>query len=202
MLVETFTGGSYKSVLLQVCSVLGVSSPESDAGPPAPVSVVTTVSMRDLAKALTAMTAAFLVGGGTLTTSSCATCSVKGQTPLLYEDGHTNASRTMYQSGLPDEEMLHFPRGRIYQFVHGLGTTPASVDVFVSFREQLTDGGDSTDKTAPNNVAPSAGNQAVIEAWDDEVIQVRNDTCEDQFYLRVVAWSDPDATTLGGADSE
>jgi len=38
----------------------------------------------------------------------------------------------------------------------------------------------------PNNVSPSAGNQAVIERQNAEDVQIRNDTCA-EFYLRVVA---------------
>ena len=101
-----------------------------------------------------------------------------------------------------DEPYLHFPQGRIYQFYHGLKTAPHTVDIFVSFREQLTPGGDTTSKTNPNNVAPSAGNQAVIEVWNDEMIQIRNDTCENNFYVRLVAVADPTFDGSGGVGGE
>lgn len=97
--------------------------------------------------------------------------------------------------------MLHFPQGRTYDLVHGLGYTPTDVNIFLSFRERLTESGDKDDKTEPNNVAQSAGNQAVIELWNDEVIRVRNDTCA-EFYLRAVVVGDPDLaaqSALGGA---
>ena len=110
---------------------------------------------------------------------------------MPYRGGSANESRTIYQSGEVDEEMLHFPQGRIYDFEHGLGARPVSVDIFLSFSEQLTESGDTDNKTRPNNVAPSAGNQAVIELWDEEIIRVRNDTCA-EFYLRIVATADPD----------
>jgi len=98
--------------------------------------------------------------------------------------------------------MLHFPQGRTYDLMHGLGTVPVSVDVFLSFRDRLTSTGSKDDKTQPNNVAESAGNQAVIEVWDEERIRVRNDTCA-EFYLRAVVIADPDLASMasigGGA---
>lgn len=139
--------------------------------------------------------------GGSAATTACSPCRVGGQESVTFEGGITNESRTVYQTGEVDAEMLHFPQGRIYDLVHGLGTTPVSVDLFLSFRSRLTETGDTEDKTEPNNVAPSAGNQAVIEAWNDEVITVRNDTCA-EFYLRAVVIADPDlaaVASIGGA---
>ena len=89
--------------------------------------------------------------------------------------------------------MLHFPQGRIYRIEHGLGTSPVTVDIFLSFCEQPLSEGCGTDSTQPSNVAPTAGNQALIEVWDEEVLEIRNDTCA-EFYLRVVALADPDAS--------
>lgn len=142
---------------------------------------------------------ALLFTGGSAVTVACSPCRVSGQDPITYTDGVTNESRTVYQTGAPDEEMLHFPQGRIYNLVHGLGSSPISVDIFVSFREKLERSGDTNDKTQPNNVSPSAGNQSVIQVWNDEIIQVRNDTCAD-LYLRAVILADPDESeNLGGA---
>src|SRR5690606_15559215 len=84
---------------------------------------------------------------GTSAQLGCSDCRVSGQSPHVYEEGITNASRTIYQSSAPDGEMLHFPQGRIYQFRHGLGVARVSVDVFLSFKPQLTEGGDTTSNT-------------------------------------------------------
>lgn len=144
-----------------------------------------------------AVLAALFLTGGTSSTVSCSPCSVNGQDPIEYTDGHTNVSRTVYQTSLPSEEMLHFPQGREYDLVHGLGSVPVSVDLYLSFRETLTSSGDKDDDTEPNNVAPTAGNQAVIEVWTDKFIRVRNDTCA-EFYLRAVITADPDEVPTDG----
>lgn len=137
--------------------------------------------------------------GGSASTMACSPCSVHGQAAIEFLGGETNESRTVYQTGEPQGEMLYFPEGRRYDLVHGLGVTPASVDLYVSFRRELTDPNEASDKTEPNNVSPSAGNQAVIEVWNDRIIRVRNDTCA-EFYLRAVATADPDeVAALGGA---
>jgi len=119
---------------------------------------------------------------------------------VVFTDGLTNESLTVYQTGGVADEMLHFPQGRTYDLVHGLGTVPVSVNVFLSFRDRLTSSGNKKDKTQPNNVAESAGNQAVIEVWDDQEIRVRNDTCA-EFYMRAVVIADPDlagVASIGG----
>ncbi|HXS16711.1 MAG TPA: hypothetical protein VN764_05965 [Polyangiaceae bacterium] len=128
----------------------------------------------------------------------CSDCSVYGQDPVVYEGGTTNASRTIYQSSAVEAPLLHFPQGRVYEFHHGLGAAPVTVDIFVSFCEQLQSCDKTSDKKNPNNVALSAGNQSLIEAWDDEVVVIRNDTCENNFYVRVVALADPDAVEAAG----
>lgn len=152
-----------------------------------------------------AIVVALFLGGGTTTQLGCSPCSVQGHTPIVFTDGIVNESRTIYQSNEVDGEMLHFPEGRRYDLVHGLASTPAIVIPYVSFRETLDPDGDPNDKTKPNNLSVSAGNQTVIEGWDDKVIHVRNDTCA-EFYLRVVALADPVTSKvsegMAGAKSE
>jgi hypothetical protein len=134
----------------------------------------------------------------TAATLGCSDCSVYGQDPVVYDGGDTNASRTIFQSSAVEAPLLHFPQGRVYEFHHGLGATPVTVDIFVSFCEQLQSCSKTSDKEKPNNVALSAGNQSLIEAWDDEIIRIRNDTCENNFYVRVVALADPDQVEAAG----
>jgi hypothetical protein len=144
---------------------------------------------------LGASLAAIFLTGGTSATVACSPCSVGGQDAVEFTSGKVNESRTVYQTGGPGDEMLHFPEGRTYKLVHNLGVTPVSVDLYLSFRERLTSKGGKNDDTQPNNVSPTAGNQAVIEDWNDEFIQVRNDTCA-EFYLRAVVTADPDEAAL------
>jgi len=149
--------------------------------------------------------AAFLalcLTGGTTSQLGCSPCDVSGQTAIEYTAGKSNASKTIFETGEVDEEMLHFPQGRRYKIAHHLGRAPEIVNIYLSFRKELAPlsdpNGDPTDKNQPNNVAPTAGNQAVIEAWDDEFVQIRNDTCAN-FYVRLVAFAAPDDMGAAGA---
>lgn len=133
-----------------------------------------------------------------LATAACSPCQIRGQEAERYEGGRVLASGTIYETGAPDEPLLPFHGGQTYDLVHGLGVTPTSVQGYVSFAEQLTEDGDPLDLDRPNNIAETAGNQLVIERWDEEVVRVRNDTCG-QFYLRVVLVADPSAVLEGQA---
>lgn len=135
----------------------------------------------------------------TFAVSGCGGCDVGGQTPLEFTDGITNGARTIYETGAPTGDMLHFPPGRTYDLVHGLRARPVTVNSFISFTKRLTPDGDGTDTTKPNHVAESAGNAVVIERWDDEKIRVRNDSCG-EFYVRIVALADgAPSSAEGGA---
>jgi hypothetical protein len=150
---------------------------------------------------LGATLAALFLTGGSASSTGCSPCRVGGQEEVVFTEGITNESRTLYQTGEVDAEMLHFPQGRTYDLMHGLGSTPVDLTIFVSFRSKLTASGDKDSKTKPNNVAESAGNQAVIEVWNDEIVRVRNDTCA-EFYMRAVIVADPDLAaiaSIGGA---
>lgn len=143
---------------------------------------------------------ALLLAGSLL--GGCSACKTKGQDAVEYTAGHVDASAGVYESTLVDEDMLHFPPGRVYDLVHELGERPVSVQGYVSFRRQLSEDGDPFDDTRPNNVSEAAGNEMVIERWNDEVIRIRNDTCA-EFFVRVVALaptaSASDEGGVGGA---
>lgn len=143
-------------------------------------------------------TLTFCVAMGAL---GCSACKTHGQEALEYTDGNVDESGTVYESTVVDEDMLHFPPGRVYDLVHGLGVRPASVQGYVSFRRRLSEDGDPAHETRPNNVSESSGNSMVIERWNQEVIRIRNDTCA-EFYVRVVALAPgaaPSTSGLGGA---
>lgn len=116
--------------------------------------------------------------------TGCGGCDVESGDPEAFRDGFTNESQTYYETGSPNEKMLPFPPGKTYDLYHGLGKDPA-VHSYVSFVEQLEEDPSKVDPLAPNHVAESAGNQAVIERWNDKFVRVRNDTCAN-FYLRVI----------------
>jgi hypothetical protein len=72
------------------------------------------------------------------------------------------------------------------RFEHGLGTTPEIVNTYVSFERQGSD------------VTENAGNQGRIKCVDSQEIVIKNDTCEESFYIRVVAY----ASGSGGASTD
>lgn len=85
----------------------------------------------------------------------------------------------LYASNAWDEAFFPFPPGKTYRFHHGLGTADIFVVVNVSFEEYpLPD----------SNVSQASGDEALIEAVDSELIQVRNDTCA-ELWVRVSAIS-------------
>jgi hypothetical protein len=125
-------------------------------------------------------------------------CDKESAEPLAYLNGQTSPSCTSYQTNGFDERYVNFPPGRRLRLMHGLGQTPNSVVSYVAFTA------DALPQAEIGNTAESAGNQVIIEAVNDEYVQVRNDTCE-YFFLRVVLEVDapaPDclaATAAGGA---
>ena len=74
-----------------------------------------------------------------------------------------------------------FPPNTDVHFVHGLGVQPFLVKTYLSFRDEGTNGPGGGDATE------NAGNQARIQCVDDREIVIENDTCEEDFFIRVVA---------------
>lgn len=122
--------------------------------------------------------------------SACPRETEKEATP--YDIGNANALGTVYETNGWDEEFVHFPAGRRVALRHGLATVPVEIRSYLAFKACPF----PADENEPGFVAESAGNQVLIERVDDEVVRVRNDTCE-EFWLRLVA-STADAT--GGTE--
>jgi hypothetical protein len=116
------------------------------------------------------------------------TCDPDGKAPQRFSGGTTNEARTSYESSTWDGPFLFFPSGRTYRLEHGLGQTPASYHVYLSFAEFPFRG---------SGVAESAGNQAIVEAINDEYVEVRNDTCA-EYFLRLTATTS-EAASMGSA---
>ena len=122
-------------------------------------------------------------------TASCGPpCETANDDPVRVTEGTVDASGTVYESSTWAGPYLHFPGGRRYQLEHHLGRAPTMVTTYLSFDQEPMPGG---------NASESAGNQAVIERVDDEIIQVRNDTCA-EFWLRVTAIAAPQAAGDAG----
>lgn len=75
-----------------------------------------------------------------------------------------------------------FPAKTALAFEHELGFTPLHVEPYLSFKKEGTHDADG------GSVALSAGNQSLIDCVDSNVIVVRNDTCENGFFIRVTAY--------------
>lgn len=124
--------------------------------------------------ALAAAGALVLLQGCSNFGPSCST-SDDSNPAELYTGGTTlNGS---YQTSDWDGPLLWFPGGKRYDLQHNLGCKPANVVIFVSFSEQGDKGG---------SIAPSAGNMTILQAVDEQIIRIKNDTCSD-YYLRVYA---------------
>ncbi len=122
---------------------------------------------------------AVLVALGTLLGGGCAhDCRASQVDAVEYTEGTVNPSGTVYVTSDWNEGWLHFPAGRRYKLVHGLGQTPHTVNTYLSFSESPLSSG--------NNASESAGNQAVIEGVTDEAVTIRNDSCA-EFWLRLTA---------------
>jgi hypothetical protein len=118
---------------------------------------------------------------------------------VVYNGGRTVGD--VYESSDVSGPLLDFPPGRTYRLMHDLGARPRDVDAYLAF-DPFPLEGPNNDTGKSSNIAPSAGNQTVIEAKTAEYIDVRNDTCADGTFLYVVA-SEPEATTAdaGAADT-
>ena len=123
--------------------------------------------------------------------TSCDDGGDKSDPPVVYEGGSTNAALSSYESDSWDGPYLKFPPQRTYDFHHGLGRRPSAVLSYVGFSESpLGSNGDG-------NISEAAGNEVIIEWVDEQVVRVRNDTCE-TFYLRLVALALGEADTASG----
>jgi hypothetical protein len=123
-----------------------------------------------------------------LLAAGCGSCDTGGQTPIEYRGGKNNLvegepppDTRVYETSEPFGEYLHFPAGRRYDLIHGLGVAPRAPLAFLSF-ERIPGEASKDDNTG--NFAQASGNQFVVECIDEERVRVRNDTCAEG-YLRV-----------------
>jgi hypothetical protein len=137
-------------------------------------------------------------------------CERHAGDPLEYRGGNTSANGEYYETNSLDEPFLHFPTGRTYDLVHGLGAPPASFHAYLAFSEcplskSVRNPGGSPScepvdaESGGGGFAEGSGNEAIFEVRSDEVLTIRNDTCA-EFYLRVVATTIPG--TSDGETSE
>lgn len=97
--------------------------------------------------------------------------------------GSTDLESLTYESAPWDGPLDRFPPGTLMRFRHDLGFAPKFVDTFVSFGRHGTGNGEKGD------VTENAGNQGRVLCIDAREIILLNDTCEDDFFVRVSAWA-------------
>jgi hypothetical protein len=104
---------------------------------------------------------------------------------ITIDTGTTHAEAQLFESA-PWDNLDPFPAKRLLRFVHELGTRPEIVTTYVSF---------SADGTQHSDVTENTGNQGRIKCVDAHEIVVMNDTCEEDFYIRVTATASGEGST-------
>jgi hypothetical protein len=136
---------------------------------------------------------AVLVSGSGCQTS-CSNAETGG--PEEFHGGSTDATGSVYESAPWNGNYLLFRPQKRYQLFHGLRGTPSVVQAWLGFSSAPLGG------AGRGNISEGAGNEAIVEAVNDQFVVLRNDTCE-TFYLRVVASNPveslPDAGGAAGA---
>lgn len=141
-----------------------------------------------------------------LSTTACSAmrnCPDDTKEPIVIDHGVSDATALTYDSvggwgygKLPSgdaQPLDHFPAKTKLRFEHEMGVIPLEVKVYLSFDPNGANG------SGPGSVAESAGNQDLIDCVDAHIIEIKNDTCEDGFYIRVTA-SDAVPTKPGAPD--
>jgi hypothetical protein len=113
--------------------------------------------------------------------SSLDNCPNGTDTPIVIDTGTTDKAALTFESAPWDGKLDAFPAKTQLEFKHDLGVTPLLVKAYLSFRDVGTNDHDG------GSVTEIAGNEGPLECVDSHVIVVKNDTCENGFFIRVVA---------------
>ena len=127
-----------------------------------------------------------------VTSSGCSelnNCVEGSDEVIVVEGGTTYPDSLVYVSAPTDGPLTPFPAKRPVQFTHGLGVTPFFWDSELSFAPHGTNG------AGGGSISKSAGNPTLLDCMDSDVIVLRNDTCEDGFFVRVVVEAAPEGPT-------
>ncbi len=120
-----------------------------------------------------------------LTTACQTSCGNSNQQPIRYVDGrkYTDGPWQIYETTPYDGEWLHFPSYRRFSLEHNLGTKDITPFMWIAFDSHpIPLDGDAGD------VAPATGDVAIIESIGPNAIQIRNDTCSEQYlYVKILA---------------
>ena len=108
-------------------------------------------------------------------------CSALGNCPpegddLYVETGVTLEDAKMYYSSPSWGPRDKYPAKTTLHFIHNLGFTPEYMQSYISFEPDTSDFSENT------------GNQGRWKCMDDRQIVIKNDTCEEDFYVFVTAF--------------
>ena len=116
-----------------------------------------------------------LTAGTALLVAGCntSTCDRAEDSLVVQQACGVSARNTWFSSNYHDPSApltvdngyQYFPPARTITFVHGLGSVP-----FVNITLAFSDNG---------SLATGAGNESLIECMDNQIIQIKNDTCSD-----------------------
>jgi hypothetical protein len=93
---------------------------------------------------------------------------------VRFQGGDLDASGTFFETAPIDGPYTEFWPNSVLEIPHRLQAAPAEVDAYVAFEED------------PINFTNSAGDLAVFDCVDDEMLRVRNATCQ-KLFVRVTA---------------
>jgi hypothetical protein len=115
--------------------------------------------------------------GGCSALDNCPDGSSAPGDAVVIKGGTTDPDALIYTSSDWEGPRDPFPAKRLMRFEHHLGVTPELVVTYVSFNAEGSD------------VTENAGNQGRIQCVDDDDIWIKNDTCEEDFFIRVAAYA-------------
>jgi hypothetical protein len=107
------------------------------------------------------------------------------QDDVVIDTGVTFSEASIYESAPWDGPLAAYPAKTKLRFQHDLGTRPEVVLSYVSF----------TASGVGSDVTENTGNQGRIKCVDAREIVVVNDTCEEDFHIRVVAMASGEGST-------
>lgn len=128
------------------------------------------------ALAVSGLAAALCLAAGAGCSSACDT-SDDGNPPERYTGGVVIDG--VYRSSPFGGELLHFPGGKRYELVHGLGVCPLTMTAWLSF---------SASGIGPtftgDTLSQCAGNACEFQSWNEQSVIIKNATCS-EFWLLV-----------------
>jgi hypothetical protein len=98
----------------------------------------------------------------------------------------THLDELVFESSAAWQDFDAFPAKTELKFKHDLGVKPYFVTSYLSFTATATNG------KGGGSFTEAAGNEVAFQCIDSHTIVIKNDTCEESFFVKVVALALPD----------